>query len=106
MRVLAHERDYLQGLVFFLISRGADPWLHDTHKQHRGDGGSAIGIILAPMKEGRARPDGRGSLEKHLLGLFNVLRGWSVPLVYQSERSERDVLQVLGWLAFWGGVSC
>lgn len=102
----------------FPISRGADPWLHDTHKQHRRDGGSAISIILSPMKEGRARPDGRGSLEKHLMGLFNVLRGWSVPLVplvYKGERPERDVLQVLSWLStslqtgekcFWGGVSC
>lgn len=83
----------------FLISRGADPWFNDTHKKHRKDGGSAISIILSPMKEGRARPDGRGSLEKHLMGLFIILRGFSAQLVYQGKRSDRDVLQVLGWLS-------
>lgn len=81
----------------FLVSRGADPWLHDTHK-HKEDG-SAISIILSPIKEGRARIDGRGSLERHLMGLFNVLRGVSAPVVYQGERAEKDWVQEFGWLS-------
>lgn len=86
-------RDWLA----FLISRGADPWLRNTHK-HK-ENGSAINVILSPIKDGRVRIDGRGSLERHLMGLFNVLRGWSVPSVYKGERSERDWIKEFGWLS-------
>lgn len=81
----------------FLVSRGADPYLEDTHLHREGE--SALSIMMSPMEEGRARQNGRGSLEKHLMRLVAVLRGTSEPLVYDGER-KRYALEDMAWLSY------
>lgn len=91
---LKSERTYSEWFAF-LISKGADPYMEDTHPCRNGE--SAIDIMLSPMKEGRASRDGRGSLEKHLMRLIAVLKGTTEPLVYDGAR-ERYAFEDLDWL--------
>ncbi|KAJ4391099.1 hypothetical protein N0V93_004714 [Gnomoniopsis smithogilvyi] len=91
---LMNEANYSSWFAF-LISKGADPYLGDTHPYREGE--SAIDIMLSPMKEGRGRMDGRGSLEKHLMRLVAVLKGTTEPLIYDGVREPYE-LEDFDWL--------